>query len=69
MKECIEVYKVYTNGEIVYEKVGEGNIEKIEYHSPQGEGDAHYCDIIYNTGITKRVFKPDTVTFAATVYI
>ena len=44
-------------------KYGGEVIEKIEYHQPQGEGDAHYCDIIYTSGNVDRIFRPDSIEF------
>lgn len=43
-------------------KVGH-NCESIEYHEPQGDGDAHYCDVKFSDGRNTRVFRPDEVEF------
>jgi hypothetical protein len=48
----------YDNYDVEYE-----GIDKIEYHSPMGEGDKHYCDVIYSNGKIKRVFNLNAVVF------
>ena len=65
-KECTEFYKAYANGETEHIYIGKPgqDIKEINYHEPCGEGDCHYCDIKYNSGITQRIFKPDSVTLA-----
>ncbi len=42
--------------------VGLGNVTRIRYHEPQGEGDKHYCDVYINDEII-REFKLDHVVF------
>ena len=39
------------------------NLEYIKYHTPAGNGDAHYCDIKIKGNDLHRVFKPDNVDF------
>ena len=36
---------------------------KIDYHTPLGEGDAHYCDVLFSDGNSRRVFRPDSIDF------
>ena len=48
---------------VVGEKIEGKAITKIEYHEPQGEGDAHYCDIYYEDETMKRIFRPDEIDF------
>ena len=36
--------------------------DKIVYHEPQGEGDAHYCDIYKGENFT-RLFSPSKIQF------
>lgn len=50
----------------VYE-VFQGGVVRIVYYEPQGEGDAHYCDVDYSDGSRTRVFRPDVVIFAKEV--
>ena len=38
-------------------------IERIVYHPPQGEGDAHYCDAYFVDGHVERLFRPRSVRF------
>lgn len=46
------------------EIMGDGGIvTKIEYHSPGGDGDAHFCDVYFDNGKMKRLFRPDMVCF------
>ncbi len=30
---------------------------KIEYHTPSGEGDKHYCDVFTDAGTVRRIFN------------
>lgn len=41
--------------------VGEEGVKEIEYHTPGGEGDAHYVDIYFDDGTRKRIFRPDHI--------
>jgi hypothetical protein len=34
-----------------------GNCHRIDYHSPAGNGDAHYCDILLRNNEMVRVFN------------
>lgn len=66
--EVYQFYKEYQDGEsennYLNKDMGGGvTITKIEYHSPQGEGDAHYCDVIMSDGKIRRVFRPDNIDF------
>lgn len=66
--EVYQFYKEYQDGEsennYLNKDMGGGSrITKIEYHSPQGEGDAHYCDVIMSSGNIRRVFRPDNIDF------
>lgn len=39
-------------------EVGKNNVKEIQYHTPVGEGDRHYCDIYFdNTDNVKRIFN------------
>lgn len=42
-----------------------GTVTKLEYHQPQGEGDAHYVDVYFddNKLPTERIFKPDSISW------
>lgn len=40
-----------------------GDVTCIIYHPPQGEGDAHYCDVHYQDGRATRHFRPSSVRF------
>jgi hypothetical protein len=40
-----------------------GGVEEILYHSPQGDGDRHYCDIHEKGGFVTRVFNLNKVHF------
>lgn len=59
--------KIYQDGKIevawVGKVVGGIVISAINYHEPQGEGDAHYVTILYSNGTSRRVFKPDCIDF------
>ena len=60
--------KVYQDGEeevVWVGKVVGGNVtvSAINYHEPQGEGDAHYVTILYSDGTSRRVFRPDCIDF------
>lgn len=68
--EVKEVYKNHNDSQGSQDLwwVGKGRgggveVMRIEYHSPQGEGDAHYCDVIMSDGCERRIFRPDTVDF------
>ena len=70
--EVYQFYKEYQDGEsennYLNKDMGGGVIiTKIEYHSPQGEGDAHYCDVIMSNGNVRRVFRPDNIDFGTEV--
>ena len=68
MEAIYQVYKEYRDGSFedwyVGKKDAKGNaVVKVEYHSPSGEGDAHYCDVHFDNGKRRRVFKPDNIDF------
>ena len=42
---------------------GEYTIIEVTYHEPQGEGDAHYIEVIMDDGTVRRIFRPDEVIF------
>lgn len=68
-REVASCYKEYPLGQLMTNVVvGHASngimVEKIIYHEPQGEGDQHYCDIVFAGGKTTRVFRPDTVALA-----
>ena len=65
MKKVVEFYKEYPvdeSKECI--KLCNDDVDRIEYHEPQGEGDAHYCDVYYTNGYEYRVFKPDSILFS-----
>jgi hypothetical protein len=43
--------------------VGKTTVTKIEYHSPMGEGDRHYCDVYCEDGCVMRIFNLNSVEF------
>lgn len=43
-------------------KVGRGNVKKIIYHEPVGDGDRHYVDV-YCDDVHSRIFKFDGIVF------
>ena len=43
--------------------VEQGNVEKMEYHNPAGEGDKHYVDVYFKNGISKRYFNLNELQF------
>lgn len=49
--------------EYSYCQVGIKGVIEIMYHTPMGEGDAHYCDVKFESGTVDRLFNPDNVTF------
>jgi hypothetical protein len=74
MKDTRIVMLVLKNecGGCFYRQVGEkylgSTVSRIEYYSPDGEGDAHYCDICYvdsdgKDAGTTRIFRPDHIEF------
>lgn len=63
------VYKEFADGaykEYYLEKMVGGGVvvDAIEYHEPQGEGDAHYCDILFSDGTVERLFRPNSINFS-----
>ena len=58
----ILISKEYANDVVEY-AVGKFSVERIEYHEPQGEGDAHYCDVYFQGIRVMRVFRPDFIDF------
>ena len=42
------------------------NIKDIRYHTPAGEGDAHYVDVYFSDGTANREFNIDHIRFATT---
>ena len=57
-------YATQENGEeYIQYRVGSGEVGRIDYHIPQGEGDWHYCDIHFNDGHMLREFCPTTIEF------
>ena len=65
-----QFFKSYNDPDNLYDsyyvgKLCGGNVivSQIEYHEPQGEGDAHYCDVIYSDGCKTRIFRPDSIDF------
>lgn len=60
--------KDYANGEEECQWIGKNvgggvTVEMIKYHEPQGDGDAHYVDVLYSDGTSRRVFRPDCIDF------
>lgn len=55
------VYKIDTVDEAVWNYDVGRNCKEIEYHEPQCEGDAHYCDVTFNDGSINRIFRPDCI--------
>lgn len=47
-------------------QVGSNNVGRIDYHTPQGEGDKHYCDVMYNDGLVERYFNMILITLYPT---
>lgn len=43
--------------------VEDEDIISIIYHTPQGEGDRHYVDVIYKTGERIRIFNIQKIVF------
>lgn len=43
--------------------VGKDHVESINYHTPQGEGDRHFCDIQMDSGVQLRIFNINKVEF------
>ena len=37
-------------------------IQEIYYHMPKGDGDRHYCDVVYDN-VTVRFFNPKEVVW------
>ena len=64
--ECIEYNWCYSN-EIGQEssnyEVGKYGVKEIEYHQPAGEGDRHYCDVIFENGYERRIFNLNAITY------
>lgn len=44
--------------------VGKHDVVEIKEHPPQGEGDRWFYDVIYEDGRMKRLFNPNSVSFA-----
>jgi len=44
-------------------QTGKLGVTKIDYHSPLGSGDAHYCDVYKDNGEIERVFNLNRVVF------
>lgn len=44
-------------------RLSRGDIEKIEYHPPQGDGDRHYVDVYFKDGTKQRDFNFNYVKF------
>lgn len=40
---------------------GIDKIQEIRYHTPMGEGDRHYCDIVFTNGEESRIFNIDQI--------
>lgn len=59
--QATNVIRFYLDGELIQGKVGEKGVIRIECHEALGEGDAHFCDIIYSDGDCLRLFKPDVI--------
>ena len=56
----------YTNevGEEYQEYVvGEAGVKEIQYHTPLGEGDKHYCDVVFEDGLVRRIFNISSFVF------
>ncbi len=58
-------YATPENGEeYIQYRIGSGEVGRIDYHEPKGEGDQHYADIHFNDGHMLREFRPTTVEFS-----
>ena len=44
-------------------KPGSNGVKEIMYHTPMGEGDAHFVDIFYENGEVYRYFNPGYVSW------
>ena len=60
------IYKEFPDGSFIEYHLGKmigGGVvvDNIKYHEPQGEGDAHYCDVIFSDNTEQRVFRPDVI--------
>ena len=42
---------------------GSNDVKEIVYHTPMGEGDAHFVDIFYENGEVHRYFNPNHVSW------
>jgi hypothetical protein len=66
------ISKVYWEGAESYFVVGKkpisnrgmGTVTEITYHEPSGEGDAHYCDVLFDSGDKTRLFRPDAIDWS-----
>lgn len=57
-----KVSKVVKSETEVY-SLDDEDVVSINYHEPLGEGDAHFCDVLYSDNKLVRVFRPESVTF------
>ena len=64
MKIVKSFFKSTGDGEHYFYFRGKLHVVDITYHEPQGEGDAHYCDVIFDDKSSFRVFRPDVVEFS-----
>ena len=39
------------------------DVEHINYNQPRGEGDQHYCEVLYGDGRVERIFNLNKVTW------
>jgi len=66
--KCKFVYKVYANDSEHSFQLNESDekwseVILIDYHYSEWDGDAHYCDVHFESDSTIRIFKPDVIEF------
>jgi hypothetical protein len=59
MREEKQIEYVRAGG--TFYQLGNKGVNKIKYHSAQGEGDRHYCDIYYDNGTEIRAFNIEDI--------
>ena len=62
-RKVIGVYKEFIYEDFEHINLWLKGVVNIEYHTPSGEGDAHYVDVFMDSGVARRVFKPDEIIF------
>jgi hypothetical protein len=63
MKKVYAVIYTDDSGNPKREEVGQGDVEEIEEHKAQGEGDKWYYDIYFKRGLMTRIFNLDRALF------